>query len=472
VRRTKNIHPTVIPEDDYKAALPALQEFCDRIRTEIGLLLRAEDITLGAPLESRIKSYASVCDKCERSKTSLAALDDIKDLVGVRIILLYRPDIERALEVLRGEFPIDAEEKKGMDEDADGFGYQSVHAIVRLSTPAPDLAPGNEAPPALRAEVQIRTLAQHIWAAASHDLQYKKERAVPTPLRRTIQRVSALLETIDLELERVLAEREEYVADIEMDVGQLVLDIDILRKILCDRMPEAHLDQDERYAKILEALKGAGIDDISGLSALMDRRLEDALGFDAQIISALQKPAAASGGARLADLNPDRIARGVYYCQEGLVRKMLLGTFIDTLIVCSITGLAIIASGAWTSGETGAALTSAAFEGALPGIGGYFVAIALSIFAFTTVLGWSYYCERSLEYLFGTVIIMPFRIVWSIAAFVGATLKLGFVWLLADTLNALMAIPNLIALLLLSPVVFKVTKEFFATKGGTENNPF
>ena len=155
---------------------------------------------------------------------------------------------------------------------------------------------------------------------------------------------------------------------------------------------------------------------------------------------------------------------------QGLVA--MLGTFIDTIIVCSITGLAIIASGAWTSGATGAELTSKAFESAMPGYGGYMVAIALSIFAFTTVLGWSYYCERSLEYLFGIKIIMPFRIVWSIAAFVGATLKLGFVWLLADTLNALMAIPNLIALLLLSPVVFKVTKEFFATRGASEDNPF
>jgi AGCS family alanine or glycine:cation symporter len=155
---------------------------------------------------------------------------------------------------------------------------------------------------------------------------------------------------------------------------------------------------------------------------------------------------------------------------QGLVA--MLGTFIDTLIVCSITGLAIVATGAWTSGSTGAELTAAAFEAGMPGFGGYTVAIALSIFAFTTILGWSYYCERSLEYLFGTKIIMPFRIVWSIAAFVGATLKLGFVWLLADTLNALMAIPNLIALALLSPVVFTLTKEFFATRGASEDNPF
>ena len=155
---------------------------------------------------------------------------------------------------------------------------------------------------------------------------------------------------------------------------------------------------------------------------------------------------------------------------QGLVA--MLGTFIDTIIVCSFTALAIISTGAWTSGETGAALTSKAFEMSLPGFGGYIIAVALSIFAFTTILGWSYYCERSLQYLFGVKIIMPFRAVWSMAALVGATLKLGFVWLLADTLNALMAIPNLIALALLSPIVFRITKEFFETRGKSEDNPF
>lgn len=155
---------------------------------------------------------------------------------------------------------------------------------------------------------------------------------------------------------------------------------------------------------------------------------------------------------------------------QGLVA--MLGTFIDTLIVCSFTALAILVTGAWTSGETGAALTSHAFDLALPGVGNYVIALALAVFAFTTMLGWSYYCERSLQYLFGVKIITPFRVVWSLAALVGATLKLSFVWLLADTLNALMAIPNLIALALLSPVVFKITKEFFDTRGKSEDNPF
>lgn len=155
---------------------------------------------------------------------------------------------------------------------------------------------------------------------------------------------------------------------------------------------------------------------------------------------------------------------------QGLVA--MLGTFIDTLIVCTFTALAILSTGVWTSGATGAALTSAAFEAALPGFGGVIIAVSLAIFAFTTIIGWSYYSERSLQYLFGTSIIMPFRAVWSLAAIIGATVKLGFIWLLADTLNAMMAIPNLVALVLLSPIVFAVTKEFFDTRGKSEDNPF
>ncbi|MGH1460940.1 MAG: alanine/glycine:cation symporter family protein [Neptuniibacter sp.] len=145
--------------------------------------------------------------------------------------------------------------------------------------------------------------------------------------------------------------------------------------------------------------------------------------------------------------------------RQGLIA--MLGTFLDTIIICSITGLVIITSGIWTSGESGAALTSAAFAEALPGVGNYIVAIALAIFAFTTILGWSVYGERCAEYLFGVKVIMPFRILWIIAVPIGTMVSLDFVWLLADTLNAMMAIPNLIALALLSPVVFRLTREYF-----------
>jgi AGCS family alanine or glycine:cation symporter len=150
----------------------------------------------------------------------------------------------------------------------------------------------------------------------------------------------------------------------------------------------------------------------------------------------------------------------------------MLGTFIDTIVVCSFTALVILTTGAWTSGETGAELTSLAFETALPGVGSKITALGLVVFAFTTLLGWSYYCERAWQYLFGVKVIVPFRLVWSLAPILGATVKLSFIWLLADTLNALMAIPNLIALALLSPIIFAAAREFFNTRGKSENNPF
>jgi alanine or glycine:cation symporter, AGCS family len=193
-------------------------------------------------------------------------------------------------------------------------------------------------------------------------------------------------------------------------------------------------------------------------------------------------PSAATGGfagAAVMMAIQYGVARGIFSNEAGLgtggiaqaagttnspVRSGLIGmigTFIDTIIICSMTGLTIICSGAWTSGEKGASLSAAAFESALPGVGGYFLAIALLIFTFTTILGWSYFGERCWIYLAGRKAVLPFRILWVLAVFGGAVFQLDFVWLLADTLNALMAIPNLIALLLLSPVVLKLTKDYF-----------
>ena len=136
----------------------------------------------------------------------------------------------------------------------------------------------------------------------------------------------------------------------------------------------------------------------------------------------------------------------------------MLGTFIDTLLVCSVTGLVIVLTGEWSSGVSGASLTAAAFAAELP-YGDVMVSLGLCVFAFTTILGWSYYGERCVVFLLGTWALIPFRLLWVLAIPLGAMAQLNFIWLLADTLNALMAIPNLIALLLLSPVVFKLTRE-------------
>jgi AGCS family alanine or glycine:cation symporter len=151
--------------------------------------------------------------------------------------------------------------------------------------------------------------------------------------------------------------------------------------------------------------------------------------------------------------------------QQGLIA--MLGTFIDTIIVCTMTALVILtavdASGVavWSSGATGAVLTSDAFLASMAG-GNYIVTIALAVFAFTTILGWSYYGERCWQYLFKENTVIIYRAIWVIAILAFANVKVDFVWNLSDTLNGMMAIPNLIGLLLLAPMVFKVTRDYFS----------
>ncbi|WP_422485595.1 alanine/glycine:cation symporter family protein [Gudongella sp. DL1XJH-153] len=173
------------------------------------------------------------------------------------------------------------------------------------------------------------------------------------------------------------------------------------------------------------------------------------------------------------------VARGVFSNEAGLgsapiahaasttdhpVRQGLWGVFevfMDTIVICTLTALAILVSGLWNSGSTGAALTTQAFDEAIIG-GGYIVSIGIMLFAFSTILGWSYYGERCAEYLFGEKAIVPYRIIWIPFVVVGAIGGLEFIWALADTMNGLMAIPNLIGVLMLSGTIIKLTKEFFA----------
>lgn len=172
------------------------------------------------------------------------------------------------------------------------------------------------------------------------------------------------------------------------------------------------------------------------------------------------------------------VARGVFSNESGLgsapiaaaaaqtkhsVTQALVSmtqTFIDTIIVCSMTGLVLVITGTWSSGSNGAELTTMAFQSALPG-GGLIVTLGLILFAYSTILGWCYYGEKSIEYLLGEKAIMPYRVVFVIFVGIGATLKLNLVWTLADIFNGLMAFPNLIALLALTPVIISETKDYF-----------
>jgi AGCS family alanine or glycine:cation symporter len=194
-------------------------------------------------------------------------------------------------------------------------------------------------------------------------------------------------------------------------------------------------------------------------------------------------PTAASGGFAGASVMLAirmGVARGIFSNESGLgsapiaaaaaqtkhpVSQALVSmtqTFIDTIIVCTMTGLVLILTGAWDSGKTGAELTTFAFQSGFAG-GKYIVTIGLMLFAYSTILGWCYYGEKSIEYIFGDKAVKPYRYAFILFVGVGAVAKLDFVWSLSDTFNGLMAIPNLIGLVALSPVIVKETKAYFST---------
>lgn len=151
-------------------------------------------------------------------------------------------------------------------------------------------------------------------------------------------------------------------------------------------------------------------------------------------------------------------AKTKWPAEQGLVS--MTGTFIDTIIICTMTGLVVVISGLWKTDLNGAALTNAAFLQAYPAFGGYMLMVGLVLFAFTTILGWNYYGERCMEYLVGVKGIMPYRVGFIVLVGCGVFLKLESIWILADIVNGLMAIPNLIALLGLSGVVVAETRKY------------
>jgi AGCS family alanine or glycine:cation symporter len=175
------------------------------------------------------------------------------------------------------------------------------------------------------------------------------------------------------------------------------------------------------------------------------------------------------------------IARGLFSNEAGLgsaplvhaaattdhpVRQGMYGifeVFVDTLLICTTTGLVILVTGVWESGETGAALSGKAFEAGLPGVwGDIIVTSGLVLFAFSTLIGWSYYGETGIVYLLGTKAALPYRLAWLVFIYLGAVGSLHVVWDIADTLNGLMAIPNLISVLLSLPLLRRLQREFFS----------
>jgi ppGpp synthetase/RelA/SpoT-type nucleotidyltranferase len=195
--------------ENYELMRPLGERLRNVLCKRIDRLTASHRLALAIPIQTRVKTWDSIRHKIARRSLSLASVDKLRDFVGLRIVLLFKRDLIQMDDLLRRVFDV-LEKTDSADKLADSqFGYQSVHYVVKLPTresrgSVADLRP-------LMAEIQVRTLGQHLWATASHKLLYKREESVPQFSKRTFHRVSALLETVDLELEQILIRHEEDV---------------------------------------------------------------------------------------------------------------------------------------------------------------------------------------------------------------------------------------------------------------------
>lgn len=309
----------------YQDVLPRAERLKNAVIAELQELFQKHGVSLGVPIESRVKTWSSINEKIERKGVELTSITELSDLIGIRVILLFKKDLDSVRDIVAKNFELISSEDTGERLSESEFGYQSHHYIVKIPEnwlSVPTLAGFG----VFSLELQVRTMAQHIWAAASHKLQYKQESGVPHPIRRTINRVSALLETVDFELQRVLDERVAYKehaseAICEKPPVEDKLNVDNLSVILSDIFPGINKSGFEGYSDLLSDMFALGITTRSQAIDIFKKNYNHAM--------AQEKKAVQAGHMEYED-EPDSRPAGVYFKHVGLAREALRGEFGST----------------------------------------------------------------------------------------------------------------------------------------------
>lgn len=290
-------------------------KLCSELVTQLNELISEAGVPLAFPIEYRVKTWKSIYEKCQRRSLCPKELGEIPDIAGLRIILLFIRDLDKSCKIIEQNFKIIQKEDTNQRLSPDQFGYGSIHYELApnekwLSVPTLRRLQG------LRAEVQVRTASQHIWANASHILQYKQESDVPIPIRRSINRAAAVLELVDFEFERLLNEREGYLSKIENIDENETLNTDSLRHILDNLLPEKNKDQTENYAELLEELRHFNITTGRNLKDIITQNWNEVSKVEADIVSKFHEIP-----------RDEREKKGVFYNHMGLMREALRSEF-------------------------------------------------------------------------------------------------------------------------------------------------
>lgn len=304
----------------YEETKQHADRFREALQAQLSELLRQASLPLAVPIESRTKNWASIVTKVDRLALSLDHVKELWDLVGFRLIFLLSAEAARACNMITQKFDVVHREDTGDRLKPKEFGYQSVHFIVRAAAEWLKVPTLQEFKSFL-AEIQVRTLSQHNWAVASRLLQYNQEADVPVSVQRSLHRVAALLELVDLELERVSEQRAAYRGRMHDEGLDKQLNVDLLIGLLDQHLPESHRVIDDDYVALLHDLGKCKIKTARELVGIIHKHLVNALTNDAAAVQAVRS------GDRSYSGDQDRVSGGVFYSHVGLVQNMLNSEF-------------------------------------------------------------------------------------------------------------------------------------------------
>ncbi|MCD9855094.1 RelA/SpoT domain-containing protein [Epilithonimonas sp. JDS] len=295
---------------EYEDHIKEFEKFEKAVIDQISVLINENDIKLATPIQSRIKAFASLSEKHESGRfTMKKSILELQDLIGFRILMLFKRDVESIVRLINDNFEILKEYNTDEKLSADQFGYSSKHLTIKIKDEWLKV-PLYKNLGKYTGEIQIRTLSQHHWAETSNILQYKDKTSAPREILRSIGRVSALLEMVDLEYERLLNEREKYNEEIKTDYNKSEkLNVDTLKIVLDKNLPIKNRKDEEPYSELLKEILEFGIDTSEELEDLIVRRKDE--------VMIAEKEALKNN-----TVNP-REDIGVYYSFAGLIRSVM-----------------------------------------------------------------------------------------------------------------------------------------------------
>ncbi|UQB69508.1 GTP pyrophosphokinase family protein [Epilithonimonas zeae] len=304
-------------EKEYKLLVPIYSDLCIELETELNEIIKSAKIEIAIPIHFRIKTFDSIYEKVSSGRFNIKkSVTELQDISGLRIVTLFKRDTDKIIELINKNYVVikiynTSEKLKEME-----FGYSSTHIVCKLKDDYINLLHNNLL--SKNFEIQLRTLSQHNWAEASNFFQYKKENDIPKQLKRSINRISALLEIVDLEFERLLFDRELYIkSEIKDDEN---LNIDILGKILDEFFPNNKYSRQDISSLLIE-LASYKIKSVNELRDLIDKHLTAIIKIDKLAVKGILKNK--SDNVFYNEEKKAMINLGYFYSQVALVRLII-----------------------------------------------------------------------------------------------------------------------------------------------------